>query len=118
MQQARPKSWAMRTSRLAAVLTACVSLTLAAAGCGPGARPDGGTGLLAVGAAAPDVTGTDADGKTVHLSDTRGHAAIVYFYPKDETPGCTKEACAFRDAFTKFTTAGVTIFGVSRDSAA
>ena len=73
---------------------------------------------LGVGAAAPEVVGTDAKGTTFKLSaETKkgGKFAIVYFYPKDDTPGCTKEACAFRDAFDKFVAAGVTIFGVSRD---
>ena len=55
-------------------------------------------------------------GRAVKLSAQKGKYAIVYFYPKDDTPGCTKEACAFRDAFDKFVAAGVTIFGVSRDS--
>jgi len=71
--------------------------------------------LLAVGAPAPEVVGTDAKGTTFKLSGQKGKFAIVYFYPKDDTPGCTKEACAFRDAFDKFVAAGVTIFGVSRD---
>jgi peroxiredoxin Q/BCP len=74
--------------------------------------------LLAVGAPAPEVAGTDAKGTTFKLSSETqkgGKFAIVYFYPKDDTPGCTKEACAFRDAFDKFAAAGVTIFGVSRD---
>jgi len=75
-------------------------------------------GLLAVGAAAPDVQGTDAAGNVKKLSAQRGHFAVVYFYPKDETLGCTKEACAFRDAFDKFVLAGVTIFAVSRDDEA
>jgi peroxiredoxin Q/BCP len=72
--------------------------------------------LLPVGAPAPEVVGTDAKGATFKLSGQKGKYAIVYFYPKDDTPGCTKEACAFRDAFDKFVAAGVTIFGVSRDS--
>ena len=71
--------------------------------------------LLAVGAAAPEVSGVDAKGTAYKLSAQKGKFAIVYFYPKDDTPGCTKEACAFRDAFEKFVAAGVTIFGVSRD---
>ena len=71
--------------------------------------------LLAVGAAAPEVAGSDAKGTTFKLSAQKGKFAIVYFYPKDDTPGCTKEACAFRDAFDKFAAAGVTIFGVSHD---
>ena len=75
--------------------------------------------LLPVGAAAPDVEGKDATGAFVKLSTElkkgSGRFAVVYFYPKDETPGCTKEACAFRDVFDKFVKAGVTIFAVSRD---
>jgi len=71
---------------------------------------------LPVGAVAPDVTGTTSDGRSTTLSAVRGHASVVYFYPKDETPGCTKEACAFRDAFTRYEARKVTIFGVSRDS--
>lgn len=93
-----------------------VGVSIAGVGCVRAVRPDGGTGLLPVGAAAPDVTGTMSDGKAVHLSSVRGHSAVVYFYPKDETPGCTREACAFRDAFTKYDALHVTIFGVSRDS--
>jgi peroxiredoxin Q/BCP len=72
--------------------------------------------LLAVGTPAPEVVGVDAKGTTFKLSAQKGKFAIVYFYPKDDTPGCTKEACAFRDAFDKFVAAGVTIFGVSRDA--
>ncbi len=79
-------------------------------------RPDGGKGLLPVGASAPDLTATTRDGTPLRLSAVRGHAAVVYFYPKDETPGCTHEACAFRDAFGKYEARHVTIFGVSRDS--
>ncbi len=71
--------------------------------------------LLAVGSVAPEVAGADAKGATFKLSGQKGKYAIVYFYPKDDTPGCTKEACAFRDAFDKFVAAGVTVFGVSRD---
>jgi peroxiredoxin Q/BCP len=84
--------------------------------CGPVARPDGGSGLLPVGAIAPDITGKRADGSSARLSAMRGHPAVVYFYPADETPGCTKEACAFRDAFKSYEAQHVTIFGVSRDS--
>ena len=74
--------------------------------------------MLAVGATAPEVEGKDADGKVKKLSAQKGHFAVVYFYPKDETLGCTKEACAFRDAFDKFVKAGVTIFAVSHDDEA
>jgi peroxiredoxin Q/BCP len=96
----------------AATLVAATTLTA----CGPVKRPDGGTGLLPVGAIAPDVQGKDPSGKTVHLADVRGKPAVVYFYPMDETPGCTTEACAFRDAFKRYDEKHVVIFGVSRDS--
>jgi peroxiredoxin Q/BCP len=85
---------------------------------GPKSAGDAPEGLLAVGASAPDLEGKDAQGKPVRLHERRGHVSIVYFYPKDGTPGCTKEACAFRDAFDKFVQRGVTIFGVSRDDEA
>lgn len=98
------------------VVVTC-SAWLVSAACGDVARPDGGKGLLTVGAAAPDFEGHDADGKSVRMSTTSG-ARVVYFYPKDATPGCTKEACAFRDAFARYAAAGITIFGVSGDSRA
>lgn len=88
------------------------------AGCMPVERPDGGQGLLPIGVLAPDIVGTGRDGQPTALSAARGHAAVVYFYPKDETPGCTHEACAFRDAFARYQARHVTIFGVSRDSEA
>lgn len=74
--------------------------------------------LLAVGAKAPDLAGRDAAGQVVRLSQLNGKLAVVYFYPKDETPGCTKEACAFRDSYARFAANNVVIFGVSRDSEA
>ncbi len=85
-------------------------------GCGPTTRPDGNVGLLPVGSPAPDVIGEDPTGNMVKLSDQKGKLAVVYFYPKDDTPGCTTQACAFRDAFDKLNAAGVVVFGVSRDS--
>ncbi len=102
-------------SRLA--LTAWAALVaIVCAACGEPSRPDGGKGLLPVGAEAPDVRGKNGRGEVVSLAETRGRPSVVYFYPKDGTPGCTKEACAFRDAWQAFEDAGVTIFGVSRDS--
>jgi len=92
-------------------------LVAAIVGCGPARRPDGSVGLLPVGSPAPDVVGEDAQGNPVALSAQRGKMAVVYFYPKDGTPGCTKQACAFRDAFARLQSAGVVVFGVSRDSA-
>lgn len=80
-------------------------------------RPDGGEGLLAVGTTAPEIVAVDPKGQSVQLSSMRGRPAVVYFYPKDGTPGCTAEACAFRDAWARFGAAGVGLVGVSRDSA-
>lgn len=74
--------------------------------------------MLPVGALAPDIQGKAGSGKVIKLSSTRGKYAIVYFYPKDSTPGCTTEACAFRDAFSQYEKLGLTIFGVSRDDEA
>src|SRR5215469_11228525 len=72
---------------------------------------------IAAGTAAPDFELVDQHGKTVRLSDYRGkNATVVYFYPKDETAGCTAEACKFRDDFEKFSDAGAVVFGVSDDS--
>jgi peroxiredoxin Q/BCP len=85
---------------------------------GPVKRPDGGEGLLAVGAVAPDFAATTRAGEPTRLSAMHGQPIVVYFYPKDETPGCTKEACAFRDAWAKYTAKHVGIIGVSRDSEA
>src|SRR5690349_7867155 len=97
-------------------LAATISLTLAGlTGCGATTRPDGGNGLLPVGTAAPDLSAVDQNGAKHKLADERGHAVIVYFYPKDATPGCTKEACAFRDSWDRFQKANVQVFGVSSD---
>ena len=72
---------------------------------------------LQAGDAAPDFTLlTDAEEK-ITLSQLRGKKVILYFYPKDNTPGCTKEACDFRDDFTKFKKQNIEIFGISKDSA-
>jgi peroxiredoxin Q/BCP len=73
---------------------------------------------VTVGQPPPDFTSTDQDGKAVHLADLKGHPVVVYFYPKDETPGCTKEACSFRDAWVDLQKKGVVIIGISTDSAA
>ncbi len=65
---------------------------------------------------APDFELADETGKLHKLSDYRGKPVLLYFYPKDDTPGCTTEACSFRDAYADYTKAEVTIFGVSGDS--
>lgn len=96
-----------------------VSVGLAAAGllgCGDVKRPDGGQGLLAPGQTAPDVVAEDPAGKEVRLEANRGKPFVVFFYPADGTPGCTKEACAFRDVWDRFAAAGVVVVGVSSNS--
>ncbi len=71
--------------------------------------------MPAVGDSAPDFALADQNGKTVKLSDFHGKHVVLYFYPKDDTPGCTKEACGFRDDYAKFTKKGIVILGVSPD---
>ncbi len=73
---------------------------------------------LEAGDRAPDFTLQDQDGTTHRLQDYAGQTVVLYFYPKDDTPGCTKEACSFRDNFGAITAAGATILGVSADDAA
>ena len=70
------------------------------------------------GKAAPAFTLADADGKNVALASFAGKNVIVYFYPKDDTPGCTKEACGFRDGWKDLQKAGAVVLGVSADSGA
>jgi len=74
--------------------------------------------MLKEGAAAPAFTTKDAEGDIVRLKDFRGQKVVLYFYPKDDTPGCIKEACSFRDAFSKFRKRGIQVFGVSPDGEA
>ena len=69
---------------------------------------------LTSGDLAPDFAVKNQDGKVVHMSDFSGKPVVMYFYPKDDTPGCTKEACSFRDEFTKFKKLGAVVLGVSR----
>jgi Peroxiredoxin len=71
--------------------------------------------LLNVGDNAPDFSSVDQNGKPVRLSDFKGKPVVVYFYPKDDTPGCTKEACNFRDNYKEYEKAGVKVLGVSVD---
>jgi peroxiredoxin Q/BCP len=71
---------------------------------------------LQVGDTAPDFELPSQTGELVKLSDFAGQWVVVYFYPADDTPGCTTEACSFRDSFEDFTDAGATVIGISRDS--
>lgn len=69
-----------------------------------------------VGDTAPDFTLTSQNGSQVSLKDFRGRPVVLYFYPADDTPGCTAESCAFRDQYEVFTSAGAEVIGVSGDS--
>ena len=71
--------------------------------------------MINEGDAAPDFEATDAEGNAVKLSDLRGRKVVLYFYPKDDTPGCTKEACSFRDSFAEFGRRRIEVLGVSTD---
>lgn len=72
--------------------------------------------VLSEGAKAPEFNLTDSEGNQHRLSDYEGETIVVYFYPKDDTPGCTKEACSFRDAYADFKEAGVEVIGISPDT--
>lgn len=74
--------------------------------------------MLTVGDKVPDFLGYDDEGRELRLSDFAGKKRIIYFYPKDSTPGCTAEACSFRDAMSELEDAGYAVVGVSADSAA
>jgi peroxiredoxin Q/BCP len=84
--------------------------------CGPVKRPDGGKGLLAPKDRAPAFSAPDQSGRTRTLAEFSGRPVVLFFYPKDGTPGCTKEACAFRDKWSKYDASGAVVIGVSRDS--
>lgn len=71
---------------------------------------------LNIGDKAPDFTLPTDSGQEITLSQLKGQPVILYFYPKDNTPGCTKEACDFRDNFAQFKKKGVQVFGISKDS--
>lgn len=73
--------------------------------------------MLTAGTKAPDFTLFDKDGNSVSLSDFSGKKVIVYFYPKDNTPGCTRQACAFAGLYSEFKAKGVEVIGISKDSA-
>ncbi|GMV96027.1 MAG: thioredoxin-dependent thiol peroxidase [Phycisphaerae bacterium] len=83
-----------------------------------GTRSTKAAGYPAVGSAAPAFKASTGDGRTVALADYKGKVVVLYFYPKDDTSGCTKEACGFRDAHRKLLDAGAVVLGVSPDSPA
>ena len=74
--------------------------------------------MLSIDTQAPDFTLSDKDGNPVTLSSLRGRKVVLYFYPKDNTPGCTRQACAFAGAYAEFEKRGITVIGISKDSVA
>ena len=74
--------------------------------------------MLEVHQPAPDFTLSDSDGNSVSLSDFRGKKVVLYFYPRDNTPGCTRQACAFAGAYERFRANDVAVIGISKDSTA
>lgn len=74
--------------------------------------------MLNIGDTAPDFLGVDESGAEIRVSDFKGRKLVVYFYPKDSTPGCTAEACSLRDSMDELVAAGYAVVGISADSAA
>ena len=74
--------------------------------------------MLEIGTKAPEFVGTDENGKEVSLNDFKGHKLVLYFYPKDSTPGCTAAACDLRDNYHRYLSLGYQVLGVSKDSPA
>lgn len=108
----------MRFFRAATLALLAASFSLPLAGVGCASRPANAAGeqkLLAAGQAVPALSGVDQHGETHTIGPRPAGPYVVYFYPKDATPGCTKEACAFRDAWERYQAAGVGVFGVSVD---
>jgi peroxiredoxin Q/BCP len=79
------------------------------------AYPSAMAAIPAVGEKAPDFDLPASTGKNIRLSDYKGKTVVVYFYPKADTPGCTKEACGFRDSADEYTKAGISVVGISPD---
>lgn len=117
---------AMRSLLLSAfiVVTACsreapsgnTAPTSSSSSIAASANTPGTASALAVGAPAPDFAVKAHDGTDIKPSALKGKPVVLYFYPKDETPGCTKEACAFRDAWKDLESTGVVLVGISTDS--
>ncbi|WP_249028623.1 peroxiredoxin [Tannockella kyphosi] len=74
--------------------------------------------MLEIGSKAPDFTLYDREGKQHSLSDYLGKKVVVYFYPRDNTPGCTRQACAFKNSFQEYVNKGIEVIGISKDSQA
>jgi len=103
--------------RLAFILAAAAWVACASSSAGSN-TPDTPSAPLAAGTRAPELEGVDQNGSAVRLKDLRGKPLLIFFYPKAGTPGCTKEACAFRDVWQRYQDASVRVVGVSHDSVA
>lgn len=77
---------------------------------------DNAGGYPQVGKKAPPFSASSSENKTIKLTDLKGKVVVLYFYPKDDTPGCTTEACGFRDAYARLARSGIVVLGVSPDS--
>ena len=110
----------MRLAGVRRILTVGIFLGLVASGVRgvQAAEVKGGNMELSVGQPAPSFVFKAPDGAATSLADLRGKTVVVYFYPKDDTPGCTKEACSFRDRNADFGKKGVVVLGVSADDSA
>jgi thioredoxin-dependent peroxiredoxin len=106
---ATPSSTSSTTTTATAAVTSTPSTT-------PSATPSSVPRDDLVGKPAPDFTATAQDGTAVHLTAWKGKRVVLYFYPKDETPGCTKEACSFRDAWQDLAKTGAMLVGISADT--
>lgn len=114
-----PRLAPMRSPRL--VLSSLLSLSFVVAcsgSCGSTQSPAARTSLVTAGEAAPAFSAQDQDGRTRTLAEFQGRAVVLYFYPRDATPGCTREACAFRDAWDRLSATGAQVIGVSTDDVA
>lgn len=96
------------------LLGASLSGSTLLAACG-GSQASGASPALTVGSPAPEIMLQNQDGRVRTLSEHRGHPVLVYFYPRDATPGCTREACAFRDAWDRLQAHGAVVYGISTD---
>jgi peroxiredoxin Q/BCP len=114
--QSAPKSAPKSSAKKAPASVAKSAPKKSAAASAP-AKSAAASALIAVGAPAPDFRAVDASGKTVTLASLKGKPFVLYFYPQDDTPGCTVEACDFRDNRPKFAKLGCPVLGVSPDSA-
>lgn len=100
---------------LVSALSACGSTAASSGSSSGSASGSAEGGGIAVGSPAPEFMLQDQSGRVRTLSEYRGHPVVLYFYPRDATPGCTREACAFRDAWDRLQATGAVVLGVSTD---